>query len=491
MKAKRTYLAFDLGASSGRAILGSFDGERLTLEERHRFANGPLSLNGRLYWNAPGLFEALKAGLAKCADAAPDALGIDTWGVDYGIVSQANALISLPVHYRDSRTDDIMELAHSLAGEERIYGSTGIAHLKFNTLYQLLAARRAGELPERGSLLFMPDLLGWMLTGERGCEHTIASTSQMLDARTGQWDTALLSALGIPAELLLPLTPAGTPRGALSAEVQAECGLGAVPLVAVAGHDTASAVAAVPAQSSSYAYISSGTWSLMGILSPEPLISPRSQALNFTNEGGADGSYRVLKNIMGLWIIQECLRHWKAVQPNLNFVELVQLAEAQPPLQCFIEPDDALFFPPGDMPARIAQYCAQTGQTAPQCIGQTVRCVLESLALKYRWGMNGIAALSGQRPDRLHIVGGGCQNRMLNRFTASALNMPVVCGPVEATAIGNLLVQAKALGDLSSFDDIRAVVRASFDLEEVLPQDAAAWDDAYGRFLAVTGLRDA
>lgn len=491
MAAERTYLAFDLGASSGRAIVGRFDGERLTLQERHRFANGPLEMNGRLYWNAPGLFEALKAGLAKCAADRPDSLGIDTWGVDFGIVSEANALVTLPVHYRDSRTDDMMELADSMVGAGRIYGETGIAHLKFNTLYQLLAAKRAGELPERGNLLFMPDLLGWMLSGERGCEHTIASTSQMLSAQTGTWDTALLRDLGIPTDLLLPVTPAGTLRGSVSAAVGSACGIGAVKLVAVAGHDTASAVAAVPAESADYAYISSGTWSLMGILSPKPLISPESQAFNYTNEGGADGSFRVLKNIMGLWIIQECLRHWQAKEPELNFVKLVQLAEAEPALQRFIDPDDELFFAPGDMPARIAQYCAQSGQSTPQSIGATVRCVLESLALKYRWSMNGIIRLSGKRPQRLHIVGGGCQNRMLNRFTASALAMPVVCGPVEATAIGNLLMQAKALGDLKSFDDIRAVVRASFELEEVLPQDTAQWDDAYGRFLAVTGLKDA
>ena len=455
--------------------------------EKHRFANGPVALNGRLYWNSLGLYEELKAGLMKC-DAKADSLGIDTWGVDYGIVNKSNALLSMPVHYRDSRTDGMMELADKLVGNKRIYESTGIAFMKFNTLYQLLAASRSNEIPSQSKLLFMPDLLAWMLTGEQGCEYTIASTSQLLNAAKGTWDDALIHDLGLPRDLFLPIQQAGTIRGTLSRSLQSETGLDAMKVVAVAGHDTASAVAAVPASGQTYAYLSSGTWSLMGVLSKTPLISPESLAWNYTNEGGADGSYRILKNIMGLWIIQECLRSWQQSRPGLNFVELVRLAYEESPFLAFINPDDELFFAPGNMPDKVAQYCRRTSQPVPATVGATVRCVLESLALKYRWGMNCIAALTGSRPDRLHIVGGGCQNKMLNRFTANALNLPVVCGPVEATAIGNLLIQAKALGDVASFAEIQDVVRNSFELEEILPEDKQLWDDAYGRFIAVTGI---
>lgn len=489
MKRARNYLAFDLGASSGRAMLGRFDGKKLALEEKHRFVNGPVEVNGRLYWNILGLFEELKAGLAKCGGELRS-FGIDTWGVDYGIVNAGNALASMPVHYRDSRTDGMLELAGRIAGNARIYDSTGIAFMKFNTLYQLLAASRVGELPS-GRMLFMPDLLLWMLTGETGCEYTIASTSQLLNARKRDWDFDLIRKLGLPENIFLPIQPAGTVRGELSKDVREAVGLCAAKAVAVAGHDTASAVAAVPSAGETYAYLSSGTWSLMGFLSETPVISAESLAWNYTNEGGADGKYRILKNIMGLWILQECLREWRRDRPELNFVELVALAGKEKPFTSFIDPDDGLFFEPGPMAGRVREYCIKTGQPAPESIGAVVRCVLESLALKYRWAMGCIESLSGERPKVLHIVGGGSQNAMLNRFTAGALGMPVMCGPVEATAIGNLLVQAKALGDVSSFAEIREVIRNSFDVCEIVPQDKPLWDDAYGRFLKLTGLKDA
>lgn len=490
MGSTRNYLAFDLGASSGRAILGRFDGTRITLEEKHRFANGPVEVNGRLYWNILGLFNELKAGLSKCGDGSLS-FGIDTWGVDYGVVNGGKALASMPVHYRDGRTAGMMELADRLAGKSAVYGSTGIAFMPFNTLFQLLAANRDGELPAGGRLLFMPDLLCWMLTGEAGCEYTIASTSQLLNAGTRDWDGALISRLGLPRDLFLPVGMPGAVRGTLAGGIAEETGAGRIQAVAVAGHDTASAVAAVPSTKETFTYLSSGTWSLMGFLSKTPVISTESLAWNYTNEGGADGSYRVLKNIMGLWIIQECLREWKHRQPELDFVELVRLAERENALVSFIDPDNELFYAPGSMAGRVRDWCRRTGQVAPESVGAVVRCVLESLALKYRWAMGCIEALSGSRPSTLHIVGGGSQNRMLNRFTASALGMPVVAGPVEATAAGNLLVQAMAMGDVSGYSEIREVVRASFELQEVLPEDMAEWDDAYGRFLAVTGLEDA
>ena len=483
----RDYLAFDLGASSGRAILGRFDGSRIRLEEKHRFANGPVEVNGRLYWNALGLFNELKTGLGK-AGGSVASFGVDTWGVDYGIVSGNNTLLAMPAHYRDSRTDGMMELADQIAGNSAMYQSTGTAFMKFNTLYQLLAASRMGELPATGRLLFMPDLLAWMLTGQAGCEYTIASTSQLMSAATRDWDRALIAKLGLPEGLFLPVRMPGEARGSLHRQIATELGLGNVTAVAVAGHDTASAVAAVPSAGQTYAYLSSGTWSLMGFLSKTPVIGPKSLAWNYTNEGGADGSYRVLNNIMGLWILQECIREWKRSDPALDFVELVRLAEQEKPLVSLINPDDALFYTPGDMPGRVRDWCGNTGQPVPETIGAVTRCVLESLALKYRWGMGCIETLTGSRPAVLHIVGGGSQNRMLNRFTADALGMPVVCGPVEATAVGNLLTQAIALGDLSGFDELRQVVRASFEPEEVLPQGSAMWEDAYGRFLRVSGL---
>ncbi len=484
----RNYLAFDLGASSGRAILGQFDGKRLTLGEKHRFPNGPTAIHNHIYWDVLSLQRELRQGLIA-AGVELASIGIDTWGVDYGIVGADNTLLTLPVHYRDDRTDGMPELADRLVGNDAIYRATGIAFMKFNTLYQLLASQRGRE-PHGGKLLFMPDLLAWMMTGTLGCEYTIASTSQMLNAASGSWDTALLEGLGLAPSLLLPVEPAGTLRGRLAADWATGAGLSATQVVAVAGHDTASAVAAVPARGEEYAYLSSGTWSLMGFLSKTPVISTDSLRWNFTNEGGADGSYRILKNIMGLWIVQECLRVWKGQQPELTFAGLVELAERETPFLALIDPDADDFFAPGDMPQRVRDYCRRTNQPVPESVGAVVRCVLESLALKYRWAMGCMERLRGSRPDALHIVGGGCQNRMLNRFTANALKMPVVCGPVEATAIGNLLVQALAMGDVGSYEDIRTVVRASFPLEEVEPQDGAQWDDAYGRFLRVTGLED-
>jgi rhamnulokinase len=489
VKSARSYLSFDIGASSGRAIVGRFDGERIALEETHRFENGPVRVNGRLYWNVLGMFGELVKGLSKSGGGL-SSFGIDTWGVDYGIINANGALASLPVHYRDSRTDGMMELADSIAGNARIYERTGIAFMKFNTLYQLLAASRAGEIPPGGRLLFMPDLLSWMLTGEAGCEYTIASTSQLLDARSRSWDFSLIKELGLPEGLFMKPQPAGTMRGALSTEVREASGVGAVKAVAVAGHDTACAVAAVPAPGETFAYLSSGTWSLMGFLSDKPVISPESLAWNYTNEGGADGRYRILKNIMGLWIIQECLREWKREEPGLNYTQLVALAEKETPFLCFIDPDDGSFYEPGGMAERVRAYCRVNGQPSPETAGSVVRCVLESLALKYRWSMGCIAKLSGSMPSALHIVGGGSQNALLNRFTANALGMPVICGPVEATAVGNLLLQAMALGDVSGFSEIRQVVRASFDVTEVLPEDKAQWDDASARFLQLTGLKD-
>ena len=488
MKATRNYLAFDLGASSGRAILGSFDGKRLTFAEKHRFPNGPAQIHEHIYWDILGLQRELRAGLSA-AGVPLAAVGIDTWGVDYGVVGANNALADLPVHYRDDRTDGMPELADRLIGNPTIYNSTGIAFMKFNTMYQLMASHR-GRQAHGDKLLFMPDLLAWMLTGRLGCEYTIASTSQLLNAAERSWDRNLIEKLGLPCGLFLPLEPAGTVRGGLTADWLGDANLRDTQVVAVAGHDTASAVAAVPAHGEEYAYLSSGTWSLIGFLSKTPVITADSLRWNYTNEGGADGNYRILKNIMGLWILQECLRVWKRKEPGLGFATLVELAEKEPPFRSFIEPDDDRFFTPGDMTERVREYCRETNQPEPGSIGAVVRCVLESLALKYRWAMGCIESLRGSRPAALHIVGGGCQNRMLNRFTANALGMPVVCGPSEATAIGNLLVQALALGDVGSFAEIREVVRTSFPQEVVEPQDGDLWLNAYGKFLHITGLTD-
>ncbi len=487
---KRNLLGFDFGASSGRAMLGEFDGERLELKELHRFSNDPVMLAGRFTWDTPRLFFEVKQALLKAKQEGLeiDAMGIDTWGVDFGLLDKNGNLMSMPVHYRDARTEGMMEKAFAKVSKAEIFARTGLAFQQFNTLYQLLAMREQGDwaLDSAKTLLFMPDLLAYLLTGEKATEYTIASTSQMIDPVRRDWDKELLGKLNIPTDMLTEIQQPGAIRGKISAEIAQETGIGEIPLVAVGSHDTASAVAAVPAKGENFAYISSGTWSLLGAETKQPLCTDEVMALNYTNEGGVCGTTRLLKNIMGLWIIQECKREWDRRGGTEGFGELMLLAEQADPFIAVLDVDDDCFLAPGGMPERIQKYCQATGQRVPQTKGEICRVVYESLALKYRWAVSQMEEkLLGHKVDVLHIVGGGSKNIMLNKMTANAIGKRVVTGPGEGTVIGNLLVQAMAMGDIANMGELREVVAKSFPTEDYEPEQGVggAWDDAYERLL--------
>ncbi len=489
-------LGFDLGASGGRAIHGAFDGEKLHLTELHRFPNDPVQIGGTLHWDILRLFHEMSQGLFKAVRGgiAPAAIGIDTWGVDFGLLDAKDQLLSNPVHYRDSRTDGMIEHACGILPKETIFEHTGLAFMPFNTLYQLLALKEkdGAALQTARTLLFTPDLLSLFFSGEKGTEYTIASTGQLTDPRTRQWSSPIFDAFGLPRGLFAPMAEPGTVRGSLRTSIKKEFDMAGETLV-VAGpqHDTAAAVAAVPATGKRFAYISSGTWSLFGAETDKPVISKGVLDAGYTNEGGVLGTTRVLKNIMGMWILQECRRNWLKEGACEDYAGLASLAEQAPQFGALFDPDDERFLPPGDMPGRIVAYCNETNQPAPKSRGAMVRCIYESLALKYRWALRRLERdILGYSVECLHIVGGGSNNALLNRMTADAVQKPVLAGPGEATAIGNLLMQALALGAIDSLDALRQVVRASFEPTPFLPGPVAPWDDAYARFLAITGLAD-
>ena len=482
------YLAFDLGAESGRAVVGTLDGSRISIREVHRFPNGPVEVSGRLHWDVFGLFEEIKRGLKIAAAVAPDieSIAVDTWGVDFGLLAEDGSLLGLPFAYRDPRNAAAMDEFVARVGRARIYELTGIQFLPFNTLFQLNALALDGSpaLKSARRLLFMPGLFTYLLSGAEATDTTIASTSQLVDPRSGAWSEDLLGSLGVPKGLLGETIPPGTVVGRLRTDIAAEAGLGEIPIVAVAGHDTASAVAAVPAvRAKNWAYISSGTWSLIGIESPVPIISPETLRLNFTNEGGMGGRIRFLKNVTGLWLIAQCRKAWSGSRPA-SYEDLMEAAAAEPPFEASIDPDDPAFLNPPDMPAAIRDFCRKTGQRVPATFGEIVRCALESLALKYRCVLDDLSRIAPHPLQRIHVIGGGGRNRLLNRFTADAASLPVVSGPVEATAVGNILVQALALGRVRTIEEIRAIVADSAKQIVYEPENAASWEAAYGRFRA-------
>jgi rhamnulokinase len=489
--AEAQFLALDLGAESGRGVLGRFDGRRLALSDVHRFPNGPVSVLGSMHWDALRLFSEMQEALGRAAEQAGSALigmGIDTWGVDFGLIGAGDVLLGNPYHYRDERTVGMVDEACKRVPREEVFGYTGIQFMELNTLFQLYAMARARSplLEMAETLLMMPDLLNFWFTGEKAAEFSIATTTQFYDPRKQEWAFELLERLDIPTHILKPVVPPGHRIGALRRPVAEGSGAGGVTVVAPACHDTGSAVAAVPAATPDYAYISSGTWSLMGVEAASPIVNARALQYNFTNEGGVCGTIRFLKNIMGLWLVQECRREWQRQGLEHSYDDLARMAAEAPAFAALVEPDDASFLRPGDMPARLAEYCVRTGQTPPATHGGLVRCALESLALKYRWVLGCLEELQGRRLDVVHIVGGGTQNRLLNQFAADAMNRPVITGPVEATAIGNILMQAIALGHLASLDDARQVVRDSFEVTTYEPQQPEQWDAAYARYLQVT-----
>lgn len=485
------FLAFDLGAESGRTIQGRLENGRIVIRELTRFPNLPVLVRGHLHWEIYRLFEEIKKGMAAASAQGlrPESLAVDTWGVDFGLLASDGTLLELPYAYRDARTQGAMEDFFGQMPRAEVYRRTGIQFLPFNTLFQLYAAGKQdpGLMEKAGALLFMPDLFIFFLSGQKATEFTIASTSQLLNPYERTWDEGLLSALGLPPGLMQRIIPPGTLIGALDGSVSRETGLPDTRVVASAGHDTAAAIAAVPASGDNWAYISSGTWSLMGVELASPLINPDALAANFTNEGGVGGRIRFLKNIAGLWLLQQCRKEWSLERP-LDYEELVRLAGEAPPFAAFIDPDSQVFLNPPSMVEAISSFCRRTGQKPPQSTDATTRCILESLALKYRWTLDELRRLTGRTVDRLHVIGGGSRNKALCQFTADATQVEVLAGPSEATAIGNILVQALALGVVGSLAEIRAVVRESVDVRAFEPAPAGGWDSAYDRFRQVAGL---
>lgn len=480
-------LAFDLGAESGRGLIGAFDGERLGLEVVHRFPNGAVATLDSLHWDVLGLWREMLTGLRKAeAEHGPLAsVGVDTWGVDFALLGKDGSLLGNPRHYRDPHTETIMDAAFARVPRTEIYRQTGIQFMRFNSLFQILALMRDRSpiLDAAETMLFIPDLFHYWMTGIKCNEYTDASTSQMIHPGTRTWARDLIRAFGIPEKILGSLVQPGTVLGPLRPSVASSANVGSIPVIAPATHDTAAAVAAVPASGESWAYISSGTWSLMGVETKTPKTDENTLRVNFTNEGGVGGTIRLLKNIMGLWLVQECRRAWERGGVTYDYAALMKMAETAPPFASIVNPDDESFMLPASMPNAIADYCRKTNQPAPTEPGDVVRCCLESLAMRYRWVLERLEELVGHRLDAIHIVGGGCQNTLLCQLAADACNRPVIAGPVEATAIGNVLVQAIGLGLLGSLADGRAVVRRSFEVRTYEPREHERWDEPYRRFL--------
>ncbi|NIV38923.1 MAG: rhamnulokinase [Anaerolineae bacterium] len=490
------FLACDLGAESGRAVVGHLDGERLRLEELHRFPNGPVQVLGSLHWDVLRLWNEIKHGLHLAAAYGDQlfSIGLDTWGVDFSLLAADDSLLGNPFHYRDSRTDGMMEEAFEIVPRAEIYESTGIQFMQLNSLYQLLSMVKAGSpaLDAAQTFLTMPDLFNFWLSGRKANEFTITTTTQCYDPRAGDWARAILDRLGIPAHIFGEIVPPGTVLGRLRTSVATETGCQAIPVVASAAHDTASAVAAVPYSGDDFIYLSSGTWSLMGVQVNHPIITDKSLAYDFTNEGGVHDTYRFLKNIMGLWLVQECRREWSRAGGTHSYDELIRMAAAaqcpgmqRPGAFGLVSLSGSRFLAPGNMVSRIQSFCQETKQAVPKTKGEVIRCVLESLALEYRQVAEKLDEMVGCHLPVIHIVGGGSQNRLLNQFAADATGRTVVAGPVEATAIGNILVQALALDHVASLSEARALVRRSFDVETFEPGDTAGWDEAYERYLAL------
>ena len=475
--ARKSVLAIDLGAESGRVMAVAFDGSSLTIEELHRFPNTAVTARGTLYWDILRLWGDVQTGLEKGKKSRPASIGVDTWGVDFALLDEQGDLIGNPVHYRDERTEGMMDAVFDRVPRAEVFAQTGIQFIPINTLYQLmsLVERRSPQLKMADTFLTIPDLINYWLTGARVCEFTNATTTQMFNPNMGAWATDLLERLAIPTHIFPDVVTPGTRLGEYEG----------VPVIAPACHDTGSAVAAVPAMAESYAYISSGTWSLVGLEVDEPVMGKAALAANVTNEGGVDGTYRLLKNVMGLWILQQCRQTWAGSGKDYSYDELVKMAREAPPLRSLVAVDDESFLPPGNHPEQVRDFCRRTDQPLPETGGQVVRTVLESLALAYRRTLEQLQAVSGRRVDVIHIVGGGSQNELLNQMTADASGLPVLAGPVEATVLGNALVQLIALGEMAAITEARQLVASTADLRRYEPQNGDAWDEAYERYQAL------
>jgi rhamnulokinase len=480
--------AVDLGAQSGRVALGRFDGERVAVSEVHRFANEPVRADGLLQWDLPGLYREVLDGLRAAArEDDVDSVAVDSWAVDFGLLDAGGELIRNPVHYRDPRRAAAVDGVYARVPPRELYERTGIQLIPINTVFEL-AAMVAGQDPALETadrLLLIPDIVHRWLCGSSTTELTNATTTQCYDPRAGDWATDLLERLDVPAEIFPEVVAPATELGRVAPEVADQTGLGDAKVIAVATHDTGSAVAATPLRGPGSAYLSVGTWSLVGVEADRPLIGDDTFEANLTNEGGVAGTFRLLRNHTGLWLLHECRRSWAAAGEDHPFEELIELARSAAPLRSLVDPDDPVFVPPGDMPARVTEYCARTGQDEPAGVGAVVRCILESLALRHALTVELLGSVTGHAIAELHMVGGGARNELLCEWTAAAAGLPVLVGPEEATLVGNLLVQAMALGEISSLAEARDVVRASFEPTVHLPHDAAAWQEARERFARI------
>lgn len=469
------YLAIDLGAESGRAIVGIIENNNIRLEEVYRFPNKQINILGHLHWDVLSLFDEIKNGIrsaVKKGHADIKSVGIDTWGVDFGFITKQDELIGFPYCYRDTRTNGIMEKVFEIIPKEKIYSVTGIQFWQFNSLFQL--AKYIDEDSElikiADKLLFMPDIFNFLLTGIKTTEYTIASTSQLLNAINKNWDHSLLNKLHFPSSLFNKIIPSGTIIGKLRADIAAETGINDIDLIAPGCHDTASAVAAIPLKDKNSAFISSGTWSIIGVESDEPIINENTYRLNFTNEGGVGGKIRFTSNMMGMWLLQLLRKSWKKKNEEISYEDMSLIAKESESNRTIIDPDDQVFYNPDDMQEAIKNYCFKNDLKFPETKAQYIRCVLDSLAQKYSVMISNIEALTNHKIKQLHIVGGGSQNNLLNQLTADACNIPVIAGPVEATALGNIIVQAMALGNLSSVKEGRNIIENSFMLSKFNPR---------------------
>ena len=481
-------LAFDFGASSGRAIIGCFDGDKITLEEVHRFSNDPVSVGGTVYWDVLRLFYEIKQGIIKAKIAGGfDSIGIDTWGVDLGLIDSEGKLMENPVHYRDARTAGLVDEAFKTMPKEKLYGITGIQFMELNTLFQLISLKkyRPWMLERADKMLFMPDLFGYMLTGKMCAEYSIASTSQLIDLDKRTWSKEILDAFGIKESVFAPLVQPGTVLGELSKEICEECGVDPVPVISVCGHDTQSAITSVPCEDGDFAFLSSGTWSLFGTELDKPIVNETSMNINITNEGGFDGSTGFLKNIIGLWLIQESRRQWKREGKEYSYADLEKLALAAEPFKCFIDPDAPEFVPHGNIPERVREFCRKTGQYVPETVGEIMRCIYESLAMKYRLTFEKLRECTERDYPVIHVIGGGTKDGLLCQMTANSCDRTVKARPIEATVMGNVAVQLMSDGSVENIGQARKIVAESSELKTFEPKDTDKWAEAYEDFLKV------
>ncbi|MBQ2332866.1 MAG: rhamnulokinase [Prevotella sp.] len=490
MENKKYFFAVDLGATSGRTIIGTLDDNRFNLEELTRFDNNLIQTGGHFYWDIYALYFEIIKGLKIAAQRQIEisSIGIDTWGVDFVFIGEDGAILRNPVAYRDPHTFGVMEkFFENEVDKKTVYNITGIQFMNFNSIFQLYAMKLNNDsaLKNAKKILFVPDALSYMLTGEAVCEYTIVSTSELLDPRTKEIDPTLLKALGLERSQFGRMITPGTQIGVLTEEVQQMTGLGAIPVIAVAGHDTGSAVAAVPAKDEKFAYLSSGTWSLMGIETKDAIINERSYDLNFTNEGGIEGTTRFLKNICGMWLYERCRKEWPEEIRKMSHPELQGSAMNVEAFRSIINPDDAMFANPSNMIQAIQTYCKQTNQPVPETPAEICRCIFDSLALRYRQVFTWLAEFASFPLDTLHIIGGGSLNKYLNQFTANSLGVTVYAGPQECTAIGNIMLQAKAMGLVKDIWEMRAIIANSIELVKYTPTDKAAWDAAYEKYLSI------